>query len=295
MPAPTRPSSTCTASRPILAASRPRWSSADLNVIVAVRREIAIPLAVKLSPYYSAMANFATACRRGWGGRARALQPLLSTRSRPRHARCRAPSSSATNGSCASRCAGSPSGPRLPDVSLAATFGITEGTDVVKALDGGRRCRDDDVALLRRGPGHVTTLEAGAPHLDGGTRLRLCRPAMRQRELCHVRQSVSLRARQLHEDPPLLDRAREVVAPRSKASMLSSRPGAAAAMALSQLRSSLRTSASPCDHHRIASPFHRGHPVVREPPESWTPGQQLRHAAVGQVHIHGGDVRPLRG
>ena len=34
--------------------------AADLDVIAAVRAEISIPLAVKLSPYYSAMANFAT-------------------------------------------------------------------------------------------------------------------------------------------------------------------------------------------------------------------------------------------
>ena len=33
--------------------------AADLDVIAAVRAEIGIPLAVKLSPYYSAMANFA--------------------------------------------------------------------------------------------------------------------------------------------------------------------------------------------------------------------------------------------
>ena len=51
----------------------------------------AIPLAVKLSPYYSAMANFAAERRRGRRRRARAVQPLLPTRPRPRHARGRAP------------------------------------------------------------------------------------------------------------------------------------------------------------------------------------------------------------
>ena len=50
-------------------------------------RAIGIPLAVKLSPYYSAMANFAPRCRRRRRRRARAVQPLLPTRPRSRHAR----------------------------------------------------------------------------------------------------------------------------------------------------------------------------------------------------------------
>ena len=53
-----------------------------------------IPLAVKLSPYYSAMANFAARGRRRRRRRARAVQPLLPTRPRPRHPRRRAAASS---------------------------------------------------------------------------------------------------------------------------------------------------------------------------------------------------------
>ena len=40
---------------------RPTWRPADLELIAAVRASITIPLAVKLSPYYSAFANFAAA------------------------------------------------------------------------------------------------------------------------------------------------------------------------------------------------------------------------------------------
>ena len=50
-------------------------------------RGIRIPLAVKLSPYFTGLAHFA--CRRGRGrrGRPRAVQPLLPARPRPRDAR----------------------------------------------------------------------------------------------------------------------------------------------------------------------------------------------------------------
>ena len=38
--------------------------AADLRLIAAVRAEVSIPLAVKVSPYYSAFANFAAVGRR---------------------------------------------------------------------------------------------------------------------------------------------------------------------------------------------------------------------------------------
>ena len=61
----------------------------DLELIAAVRGAITIPLAVKLSPYYSALANFAAPGRRARGRRARPLQPLLPAGPRPRDARRR--------------------------------------------------------------------------------------------------------------------------------------------------------------------------------------------------------------
>jgi dihydroorotate dehydrogenase (fumarate) len=135
--------------------------AADLDVIVAVRREIGIPLAVKLSPYYSAMANFATrVAAAGADGLVlfnRFYQPDLDLDTLdvvPRvelsdQWELRLP----MRWIAILR-------PRLPNVSLAATSGITEGTDVVKALMVGADVAMTTSALLRRGPEHVNTLEA---------------------------------------------------------------------------------------------------------------------------------------
>ena len=59
--------------------------AADLELIAAVRAAVTIPLAVKLSPYYSAFANFAAAAVARRRRRARAVQPLLPAGPRPRH------------------------------------------------------------------------------------------------------------------------------------------------------------------------------------------------------------------
>ena len=48
-----------------------------------------------------------------------------------------------------------------PSVSLAATSGVRTGTDVVKALMVGADVAMVTSALLRQGPGHVRTIEAG--------------------------------------------------------------------------------------------------------------------------------------
>ena len=110
--------------------------AADLEVIAAVRAEIGIPLAVKLSPYYSAMANFAArVAAAGADGLVlfnRFYQPDLDLDTLEV-----VPSIELSH----------PWELRLPlrwiailrpqlglTVSLAATSGITTGTDVVKAL-----------------------------------------------------------------------------------------------------------------------------------------------------------------
>ena len=63
---------------------------ADIELIAAeVRAAVTIPLAVKLSPYYSALANFAGRAVGGRGRRPRAVQPLLPAGPRPRHVRRR--------------------------------------------------------------------------------------------------------------------------------------------------------------------------------------------------------------
>lgn len=134
----------------------------DLELITAVRAAVTIPLAVKLSPYYSAFANFA--------GRARAAgadglvlfnrfyQPDLDLETLD-----------VVNRVELSR----PSDLRLPlrwiailrpqlgaEVSLAATSGIHSGTDAIKGLLVGADVVMMTSALLRNGPHHVRTVEA---------------------------------------------------------------------------------------------------------------------------------------
>jgi dihydroorotate dehydrogenase (fumarate) len=135
--------------------------AADLDVIAAVHAELSVPLAVKLSPYYSAMANFALgAADAGADGLVlfnRFYQPDLDLgtldvvpRVELSHQwELRLP----MRWIAILR-------PQLPDVSLAATSGITDGTDVVKALMVGADVAMTTSALLRNGPLHVTTLEA---------------------------------------------------------------------------------------------------------------------------------------
>ncbi len=136
--------------------------SADLALIATVRDAITIPLAVKLSPYYSALASFARAAvDRGADGLVlfnRFYQPdfdLETLEVVPRLELSR------------------PSELRLPmrwiailrpqlgpTVSLGATSGIHGGTDAVKALMVGADVAMSTSALLHNGPGHLRTIEA---------------------------------------------------------------------------------------------------------------------------------------
>ncbi len=87
--------------------------AADLALIASVRAAVTIPLAVKLSPYYSAMANFATAvAAAGADGLVlfnRFYQPDLDLEIGRGGPQARA---QPAGRSCASRCAGSPSSGR---------------------------------------------------------------------------------------------------------------------------------------------------------------------------------------
>jgi dihydroorotate dehydrogenase (fumarate) len=134
---------------------------ADLDVIAAVRAEIDIPLAVKLSPYYSAMANFAAlVVAAGADGLVlfnRFYQPDLDLDTLDVVPRIELSHQWEL---------------RLPlrwvailrpqldaAVSLAATSGIAPGSDVVKALLVGSDVAMMASALLRDGPGHIATVE----------------------------------------------------------------------------------------------------------------------------------------
>jgi dihydroorotate dehydrogenase (fumarate) len=136
--------------------------AADLDLVATVRAVVDIPLAVKLSPYYSALANFAgRVIDRGADGLVlfnRFYQPDFDLETLDVVARVEL---------------SQPAEIRLPlrwiailrpqlgpDVSLAASSGVHAGTDVVKELIVGADVVMMTSALLRHGPGHVRTVEA---------------------------------------------------------------------------------------------------------------------------------------
>jgi dihydroorotate dehydrogenase (fumarate) len=133
----------------------------DLDLIAAVREVVSIPLAVKLSPYYSALANFAgRVVQRGADGLVlfnRFYQPDFDLESldvvprlelsRPWELRLPMRWIAILR-------------PQLgPGVSLAATSGVHAATDVVKALMVGADVAMMTTAPLHHGPGHFRAVE----------------------------------------------------------------------------------------------------------------------------------------
>jgi dihydroorotate dehydrogenase (fumarate) len=136
--------------------------AADLDLIAAVHASITIPLAVKLSPYYSALANFAgQAIGRGADGLVlfnRFYQPDLDLETLDVVARVelshQADLRLPLRWIAILR-------PQLgPTVSLAASSGVQNGTDVVKELLVGADVVQMTSALLRHGPDHVRVVES---------------------------------------------------------------------------------------------------------------------------------------
>ena len=137
--------------------SAPEMEARDLDLIAAVRASITIPLAVKLSPFYSAFANFAAAAA-GAGADGLVLfnrfyQPDLDLDSievvprlelsQPWEMRLPVRWIAILR-------------PQLdPDVSLAATSGAHSGADVAKGLLVGADVVMLTSALLRHGPEHI--------------------------------------------------------------------------------------------------------------------------------------------
>jgi dihydroorotate dehydrogenase (fumarate) len=136
--------------------------ASDIALIEAVRATLDIPLAVKLSPYYSAMAAFARrAVDAGADGLVlfnRFYQPDLDLDTLDVVARVEL---------------SQPWELRLPlrwiailhsqlggSASLAATSGIASGSDVVKALLVGADVAMMTSAVLRDGPDHIAVVEA---------------------------------------------------------------------------------------------------------------------------------------
>lgn len=135
----------------------------DLDVVEAVRAECRIPLAVKLSPYYSSMANFASrVVLAGADGLVlfnRFYQPDIDLETLDVVPRVEL---------------SQPWELRLPlrwiailrpqvglHISLGATSGVASGADVVKALLVGADVAMMTSALLHDGPEHVAAVEAG--------------------------------------------------------------------------------------------------------------------------------------
>ncbi len=135
--------------------------TADLDLIAAVRAAVTIPLAVKLSPFYSSVANFAgCAIERGADGLVlfnRFYQPDLDL-----------DTLDVVNKVELSQ----PWELRLPlrwiailrprvgtGVALAATSGIHSGTDALKALLVGADVAMMTSALLDHGPEHIRVVE----------------------------------------------------------------------------------------------------------------------------------------
>jgi dihydroorotate dehydrogenase (fumarate) len=132
----------------------------DLELIAAVRAAITIPLAVKLSPYYSAIASFARqAVDRGADGLVlfnRFYQPDLDLETLDVVARLELSRSSELRlplrWTAILR-------PQLgPDVSLAATSGIHAGADAIKVLLVGADVAMATSALLQHGPDRLRVI-----------------------------------------------------------------------------------------------------------------------------------------
>jgi dihydroorotate dehydrogenase (fumarate) len=133
----------------------------DLELIAAVRASITIPLAVKVSPFYSAFANFAAAATdSGADGLVlfnRFYQPDLDLESIEVVPRLEL--SQPWELRLPVRWIGILRPQLDPDVSLAATSGAHSGADVAKGLLVGADVVMMTSALLRHGPEHVVSVE----------------------------------------------------------------------------------------------------------------------------------------
>jgi dihydroorotate dehydrogenase (fumarate) len=194
--------------------------AADLELIAAVRASVTIPLAVKLSPYYSAFADFAAAAI-GAGADGLVLfnrfyQPDLDLDSLEVVPRLEL--SQAWEMRLPMRWIAILRPQLGPAVSLAATSGVQAGTDVVKCLMVGADVAMMTSALLRHGPEHVATVEAEL------------REWMADHEYESVEQLKGSASQATAEDPSAFERAnylqtlRSWVAPRELTATAPQRP-----------------------------------------------------------------------
>lgn len=132
-----------------------------LSLIKDVRRELSIPLAVKLSPYFSNVASFsARAVEAGAKGLVlfnRFYQPDLDIDSLEVIPRLEL--SNPFELRLPLRWIASLYGELSKSVSLAATSGIHSGEDVAKALLAGATVAMTTSAVLKNGPKHIESME----------------------------------------------------------------------------------------------------------------------------------------
>jgi len=187
----------------------------DLDLIAAVRAATTIPLAVKLSPYYSALAGFARrALEHGADGMVlfnRVYPPDLELETHDVGPRLEL--SKPWELACPS-CGSPSSDPNLAPACrvLAATSGIHAGTDAVKALMG-----EPDVAMSRRRPAPP---RAGAPRHDRSE----LRRGWRRRNTCPVAQLRGSASQAAVGDPSAFERANYMKTLRSWATPGEPRP-----------------------------------------------------------------------
>jgi len=135
--------------------------SRKLDIVSAVRAAVTVPLTVKLSPFYTSVAHFAAAVvGRGADGlvlfnRFYAPDIDLDTLT----VRPALTLSESDDLRLPLRWLGILR-PQLPETSLAASSGVHTGADALKALLVGADVACTTSSVLRRGPGHVTTMLA---------------------------------------------------------------------------------------------------------------------------------------
>ncbi|HEX2808611.1 MAG TPA: dihydroorotate dehydrogenase-like protein [Kineosporiaceae bacterium] len=133
-----------------------------LDAVLAVRSAVGVPLAVKLSPYFSCLPHLAAAVvAAGADGLVlfnRFYQPDLNLRTLDVEPTVELSTSADLRLPLRWIAILSP---QLPGTSLAATSGVHSARDVVKALLVGADVACMTSALLRNGPGHVRTVLDG--------------------------------------------------------------------------------------------------------------------------------------
>ena len=165
--------------------------SRELEVARAVKEAVSIPVAVKLSPFYSSIANFSRKLD-NLGVDALVLfnrfyQPDIEVEQLEV---VRVQLSSSAELPLRLRWLAILSG-RVKS-SLAVTGGVHTANDAIKAVMAGAHGVQMVSALLKHGPGHLAKVVRGHQPLDGRTRIRVFETDAGEHESCSVRGSQGL-------------------------------------------------------------------------------------------------------